>query len=145
MIGVVSSPDHFKARSAIRSTWGAEAKRMNIPVKFFVGELDQQKEGYKDIAAHLTSEDDVVRVTGFTESYHNLTAKAISIFLFAKENDFSGVMKVDDDTFINVKYLQTLVGSQSKVEETFMGYLQDTAAVVKNPGSRWYTFDQYPH
>merc|ERR1712196_197289 len=84
MIAVVSSPNHFSARKAIRVTWGSRAKGHGIPVKFFVGKYDPTKPDAGEIKAKLekeqTENNDMIRPDSFTESYHNLTAKAISIF-----------------------------------------------------------------
>jgi hypothetical protein len=95
MIAVVTSPTHFLARQAIRITWAADAKSVGVPVKFFIGQVPEEK---KDLEIKLKDEpDDVVRLDDFTEDYHNLTAKALDIFSYAYENCYTGVFKVDDE------------------------------------------------
>merc|ERR1711871_1756125 len=134
MIAVVSSPDHFKARKAIRSTWGAQARAMGITVKHFVGQIAPDNEERDSIEAHLAEEGgDAVRATHFTESYHNLTSKALFIFEYARSNCYNGVMKVDDDTFLNVGRLKWFLDNNGNIKDLYFGNMMYDAPVVKKP------------
>lgn len=149
MIAVVSAPDHFAARKAIRVTWSSRAKAHGIPVKFFVGKIDPKKEDQDKINLKLLKEqnenDDMVRPDSFIESYHNLTAKAISIFQYGYRNCFNGLMKVDDDTFLNVDRLKWNLDQESDLTDLWGGDFFWNSPVVKNPEGRWFAYDQYPY
>jgi len=142
MIAVISSPGHVRARDAIRDTWGKEAKYYGIPVKFFVGQLP---EANSELESRLSAESDVVRCGDFTESYHNLTTKALDVYAFAHQQCFAGVFKVDDDSYVRVGYLLDFLDHQADLVSMYAGMFIVGAPVMKNPEGRWYAFDQYPH
>jgi len=143
MIAVVTSPTHFLARQAIRITWAADAKSVGVPVKFFIGQVPEDK---KDLEIKLRDEpDDVVRLNDFTEDYHNLTAKALDIFSYAFENCYTGVMKVDDDSYVRANHLLEFLATQSDWTNMYAGSMTRKAPVIKDPNGRWFAFDQYPH
>jgi len=144
LIAVVSSPAHFRARESIRSTWGQDAANWGIDVKFFMGQLPRgpNKEEHE---SRIRSETDVVEFDDFTESYHNLTAKALDIFDYAYKTGFAGVMKVDDDTYVHIGRLSEFLTNNADWTNLYAGDFNENTYVVTDPKGRWYAFDQYPH
>lgn len=147
MIGVVSAPLHFKARQAIRESYAKEASASGIPVLFFVGELAASMPNKAKVEMELAGETDVVRLHGFEEGYHALSQKALGIFKHGYNACFMGVMKVDDDVFVNVQGLKKfLTGPDSlSLMSTYAGNVQHDSPVEKSPSGKWYAYDQYPH
>jgi len=143
MISVVSSPKHFLAREAIRQTWAADARSVGITVKFFIGQLPEDQ---MNLNKKINEEgDDVVRLTDFTENYHNLTAKALGIFGYAHEKCMTGVFKVDDDSYVRVNKLLEFLATQNDWNSLYAGVMVRDAPVFKDPNGRWYAYDQYPY
>jgi len=146
LIGVVTSPWHQNARKSIRETWGIEAAQLGIPVKFFIGRLSSScSVSESELQEEATKYGDVVRLTEFTESYHNLTSKAIGIFEYGYDNGYRGVFKVDDDSYLRVHKLVRHLSSYPDLEHLFSGSFIRGNPVGRVPNTRWYAFDQYPH
>eukprot|EP00299_Pterocystis_sp_00344_P014021 c6933_g1_i1.p1 GENE.c6933_g1_i1~~c6933_g1_i1.p1 ORF type:complete len:445 (+),score=124.54 c6933_g1_i1:151-1335(+) len=141
MIGVISSPSHIVARDVIRNTWAKDAQAMGIEVKFFVGLTPPDK---SDLEAKLAKESNLVRFDDFIENYHNLTAKAIDVFSYARDRCVAGLLKVDDDTLVRVPKLMSFL-AQFELENLYSGNIIRSAPVIKNPQGRWYAYDQYPY
>ncbi len=95
----MSSPSHATARDAIRKTFAVDARNSGrAEVKFFVGQIPDGDMRKAEHEKQLALESDVIRFTDFTESYHNLSAKALDIFSYASENKYHNLLKTDDDT-----------------------------------------------
>jgi len=148
LIGVMTAPKHVEARQAIRATWAKFldpsshdhnenlAKAMDI--KFFVGETSNQS-----LEATLNEEKGVVRLSGFVESYANLSAKTLGIISWAHDHGYSHVMKVDDDVFLQLDLLMDWMRMTDNLDNTYAGEFIYDAEVVSTPSSKWYMSDQY--
>jgi hypothetical protein len=142
LIGVVSSPDHFKARQAIRQTWGSREMRdkYKFDVKFFVGELPPQK---SSLESRINSEEHMVRLSGFVEKYENLASKALGIFGWGYDNGYSMVFKVDDDSYVRPALLHNFLQQQHDTGSLLAGHIVEGCRNKDNPKSKWYFRDQY--
>jgi hypothetical protein len=78
--------------NVIRSTWGADAKVHNIPVRFFVG---SEPKRYESDEVHLKCADD----------YNALPYKTREICRWAQGKMPNHIFLCDTDTYINVKKL----------------------------------------
>jgi len=142
LIAVVTSPEHFKAREAIRNTYASESNRQKygFEIKFFIGDLP---DGKAHLNNKINEESNVVRLSGFVESYNNLAAKALGIFNWGWDNGYDTVFKVDDDSFIRPDYLRGFI-SQHDTRHIFAGHIVSDIRNKDNPKSKWYFRDQYP-
>lgn len=95
----MSSPSHVNARAAIRDSYAISASESGrATVKFFVGQLPNDFPERAKMDAFISSEPHMVRLHDFTESYHNLSYKALDIFKYAYDQGYCAVLKADDDT-----------------------------------------------
>jgi len=146
LIVVCSAIPNFDARMAIRSSWGKQEDLVpGIQIIFLVGtventwnstdlpELEKEAEMYNDIL----QED-------FIDSYANLTIKSLMMLKwFNKTCDLGSkkrveyLMKTDDDMFINLAKLNTVVRENRK-PTLLMGSLICNAVPIKDPHNKYY-------
>jgi hypothetical protein len=132
LIAVVTAPTHFYAREVIRNTWARDAKNAGIHVNFFMGKLPDDLPDRQKIETRLLGEGDLIRSDSFVESYHNLTAKAISIINFASMNSYQGLLKVDDDSYVRVDHLTTFLGQFPDWSNLYSGQFVSGTSVVRH-------------
>lgn len=148
LIAVVSSPNHFGARDAIRKSYALDAiSSGRAQVKFFVGQLDNTTlPNVDELEKRINAEPDMVRFDDFIESYHNLSYKALDIFKWASDNGYHNVFKVDDDTYVRVNLALSFLDEHNQNPYMYAGAFVDGGkAMIDNPKSKWYMKDQYPY
>eukprot|EP00298_Acanthocystis_sp_HF-20_P013075 c20196_g1_i1.p1 GENE.c20196_g1_i1~~c20196_g1_i1.p1 ORF type:complete len:370 (+),score=129.31 c20196_g1_i1:475-1584(+) len=152
LIAVVSAPLHEDARVSIRKSWAnlPQHHSKKIDVRFFVGEISDSVERKSEIDLLLKNSSDVIRLNSFIENYHNLTKKAKAIYKWAYSNNYSAVMKVDDDSYVNIDNLWNYIEQHSDIiDNIYAGHINRAewgeCHVHTNPSSKWYMYDQYPH
>jgi hypothetical protein len=156
LIGVITAPGHVRARDAIRRVWQSYLTSNRISasdingasLKFFIGELSANAtaEGLGEkLEKEATENGDIVRLTGFTEHYFNLTRKTISVISWARQNGYSNLFKVDDDTFLRVDNLLALLKMEMRPQFIYAGSFVSDTPVMDNPESKWYNKDLYPY
>ncbi|KAG8299008.1 hypothetical protein J6590_002977 [Homalodisca vitripennis] len=123
LMAVISATGHFRARLAVRMTWGQLARRSNLVIAFFVGR-DPDPEVMEMIHRENTVYKDVVQVeTG--DVYDNLTLKVLSMLEWADRFcplvDY--VFKVDDDIFVNIPLLLRVSDGNLGSNRTMYGNL----------------------
>jgi len=116
---VTSSPVNFDARRAIRQTWGSKADltRRGIRLVFVLGWSGNEKT--ENLVAKEAAEYGDIIEEDFLDSYHNLTLKSVAMLKWvnltcSNEKGTTGsfahyILKVDDDIFINVDRLLTVI------------------------------------
>uniref|UniRef100_UPI00398E645D beta-1,3-galactosyltransferase 5-like n=1 Tax=Pristiophorus japonicus TaxID=55135 RepID=UPI00398E645D len=144
VILVCSAQDEFKARSAIRQTWGGErmlhGKR--VVVYFLLGYNQEHQE-------HLLEEGllhkDIIQKE-FSDTYYNLTTKVLMglewVNRYCPSTSF--VMKTDSDMFVNIYNLIELL-SQTSHRNIYTGYIWEHSRPMRDKSSKWYVSKQeYP-
>ncbi|KAK6195351.1 hypothetical protein SNE40_000801 [Patella caerulea] len=120
VIMVLTQHEHLLERTAIRETWGSVAKNKPWPGRRLHGEVRMIFLLGKSTNSTLNSQvRDEAKITkdivqaDFQESYYNLTFKVLMGFKWVKtfcpETQF--VMKIDEDTFIDVPRILNLLVS----------------------------------
>jgi len=106
---VISAPDHFKQREAIRNSWGKTKDNKEVVFSFLVG-LSDNTTLDKDVADESTKNGDVI-VNNINDSYQNLSLKTISAFVWFKQfcSKSRFLLKVDDDMFVQINRLLELI------------------------------------
>jgi len=152
LIGVVSAPNHEDARNSIRKTWAKISDNLGkkIDVRFFVGQISDEVKNKAELEILLNNSNDVIRLNTFVENYYNLTKKAKAIFSWANANGYSALMKVDDDTYVNIDNLwEFILHNSDIIEVIYAGHINKVeygeCRVHRNPQSKWYMIDQYPY
>ncbi|KAK4469876.1 hypothetical protein MN116_007384 [Schistosoma mekongi] len=152
LITVHTHPSHRQKRDLIRGTWGSLSRVNNrkIAVLFFMG-LSNNLTEQKMIEEEERIHSDIVQ-RAFLEHYTNMTRKHITIMEWISKgycNNVQFLVKVDDDTFVDIFHLTTYLESkQTQLNGTF--YCSATSNVkVKRPNSvknfKWQITDkEYP-
>nr|XP_024217476.1 beta-1,3-galactosyltransferase 1-like [Halyomorpha halys] len=137
IIVVFSAPENFAQRNAIRETWGSY-NITTMRVAFLLGSsvnngsqllVEEENAVFRDLIQE-----------NFVDSYNNLTVKSVMMLKWFLSNCPSQnfLMKTDDDVFINIEYLSTLI---SKVDSHFVliGRLICKRKPILDPAHKWYT------
>lgn len=133
IIVVTSAIKNFKRRQAIRETWGKDvitfSKRMKL--LFLVGELPNDMLQIEINQEHKNFGD--VLQASFIDSYANLTIK--SLFMLKWFSQFCTkhtqyLMKVDDDMYINIPEVYSLVRENVQMN-MLTGFMHCGAAPMK--------------
>ncbi|KAK7501947.1 hypothetical protein BaRGS_00006699 [Batillaria attramentaria] len=143
---VVSKPENTQLRLAIRRTWGRDlnAERSEVVLRFFVG----QDDSWDDIVEREQALHGDVMKTDFVDTYVNLSYKVLASISWAVGTFTTAayVMKVDDDTYVNLPYLlHELRHDVMKGQYGVMGAVCVNSTVVRHPGDKWFVSDlDYP-
>jgi len=97
-----------------------------------------------DVEQRLAVEPNVIRLSGFQESYSNLSAKTLGIIGWAADQGYSHLMKVDDDVYLQLELIDSFLSSTPALDVTYGGEFCSGASPISNPQSKWYMSDQYP-
>ncbi|KAL4230796.1 hypothetical protein ACF0H5_011171 [Mactra antiquata] len=151
MIYIHSAPEHSERRRVIRNTWGSTQVLTKHKAKliFIMGEVSDL-----NLQATLETESDLYKdiVQGnFTDTYRNLTYKAITGLRWVTENCPKAmyVLKTDDDIVVDIHRVVRLMRSyiENKWGKTNIlgGYIWTHMNVDRNKSSKWYTSpDEFP-
>ncbi|KAJ3588739.1 hypothetical protein NHX12_009593 [Muraenolepis orangiensis] len=145
------APANWKARDAVRKTWGSETRVQGelVQTVFLLGLpssgniVVQQEHVLKENLQHH----DLIQ-SDFIDSYHNLTIKTMVImdWLASRCHMVPYAMKIDSDMFLNVENLVKMLkmpGTPTKEYAT--GRLKSQTPVVRAKDSQWYVpEDIYP-
>jgi len=128
-IAILSAPDYFEYRNVTRNTWLRHLKDPHynrglfevIGYGFVVGQTNHSVV-QKMIEEESNNYGDILQVE-MNDSYRNLTRKSVSILNWVNSNcahvDF--MMKVDDDVYVNVHNLGTVLTKLSPAEVGLYG------------------------
>ena len=142
-IAILSAPDYFEYRKVTRNTWLRHLKDPHynrglfdvIGYGFVVGQTNYSIV-QKMIEEESKNYGDILQVE-MNDSYRNLTRKSVSILNWVNSNcahvDF--VMKVDDDVYVNVHNLATVVTKLSPSKVSLYGKHGYPEFLVRTPQS----------
>ena len=152
---VVSSPDGFVRRNAIRATWGQSYMRSNYKVTdsikvskkdvylpedvvktvFLIGS-SPNKEITDLVETEATVYGDIV-IGGLHEHYRNLTMKTRLGLKWAYYHcKAKYILKTDDDVFVNPLPLVQWLRTQKRVK-FYSGWCNFNSPVVRDPNNKW--------
>ena len=102
-IGILCRASAFRARYAIRSTWGEMAKAIrSVRVYFLLGHTDVAPHVQKELVAENATYKDLV-LLNMTDSYRNLFQKSYKWFEHASAyTTCNYIFKTDDDGYVRV-------------------------------------------
>jgi len=145
---VISAPDHFKQREAIRNSWGNTKDNKEVVFSFLVG-LSDNSTVDKAVANESIKNGDVI-VNNIDDLYQNLSLKTISAFNWLKQfcPKSKFLLKVDDDMFVQINRLLELIGElllKNERPRLILGNISRGWKPVRNPQSKYLiTEAQYP-
>jgi len=143
---VISAPDHFKQREAIRRSWGQSAE--TVVFTFLVG-MSENESVSRDVMQETEIHKDIV-INKITDLYQNLSLKTLSAFHWLLKHCHGSefLLKVDDDMFVQVEKItakiNTILDTQSR-PRLILGNISRGWKPVRNPKSKYrITEAQYP-
>ena len=146
-IVVISAPDHYKQRDAIRRSWGQSSDR-TVAFTFLVGISEDESVSRKVMQEAETHKDIVINK--ITDLYQNLSLKTLSAFHWMLKHcpQSQFLLKVDDDMFVQVEKLtatiSTILENHSR-PRLILGNISRGWKPVRNPKSKYLiTEAQYP-
>ena len=160
VIVITSAVDNQERRQAIRNTWCSKQDKFSqlyqdqFQCFFMVGRPSDhnlwQALGDESLLYH-----DLITAS-YVDTYRNLTYKVLSGFQWVATQcrEVQYIFKTDDDCFVNVAILLSLIQSNTvDIENVYIGKLlsgDDQTAVIRNKYSKWrvsrteYQSDNYP-
>ncbi|CAL8277023.1 unnamed protein product [Arctogadus glacialis] len=138
------APGNWKARDAIRRTWGNETLIQGelIQTVFLLGVPNSGN--IKVLQRNVRTENrlyhDLIQ-SDFIDSYHNLTIKTMVImdWLASRCPMVPYAMKIDSDMFLNVENLVSMLKTPGTPTTIYMtGRLKNESPVVREKNSQWY-------
>lgn len=142
---ILSSPGNIEQRNAIRETWASEFDEKSQYL-FAIGKMNIDKTTLNVLRDEQAVHGDILLLP-VHESYSRLTKKLLAAIIHvASTYTFRFLLKVDDDSFVNVK---TLIGTLDSVESNipvYWGYFNGKATVFKKgkwKEDEWFLCDKY--
>lgn len=138
MILVTSAPNHTDARLAIRQTWGHFNQRRDIGIGFVVAVASQPALN-EAIRVEQGVYGDLIQAR-FVDAYEHLTFKTVSMFEWIDSycSRVPFMLKTDDDMFINVPLLLTLLEKQRQAKRSMFGRLARKWKPERNAQSKYF-------
>ncbi|KAL3836337.1 hypothetical protein ACJMK2_021770 [Sinanodonta woodiana] len=152
LVFVPSLPANTNERQTIRRTWGNFASQntssFNISARlvFMLGRMTNGIMFDRLVQKESTEYKDIVQFDFFESSY-NLTRKMMYGLRWVKTycNSVKYILKVDDDTFINVARLSNYLLTDSNINnKTIHGYSYPNGGPVLREGKYAVTKDDFP-
>eukprot|EP00299_Pterocystis_sp_00344_P018674 c9318_g1_i1.p1 GENE.c9318_g1_i1~~c9318_g1_i1.p1 ORF type:complete len:399 (+),score=71.93 c9318_g1_i1:296-1492(+) len=135
---------------------GAGHVVFDFVVRFFVGEVvdGDEADGDEEMSERAILEEmrqygDVVQLKGFEDTYAALSNKTLEMIVWAHNNSFQMVVKVDDDTYLVsselIKSLETVAAATPNgITYSYAGVIHRDFPVISQVQSKWYMRDEYP-
>lgn len=143
-IGVLSAPNHFAERMAVRKTWmqTSAITSSNVVVRFFVA-LNPRKEVNAVLKKEAAFFGDIV-ILPFMDRYELVVLKTIAICEFGVQNVSAAyIMKCDDDTFVRVSTVLKEIEGISSNKSLYMGNLNLLHRPLRS--GKWaVTYEEWP-
>lgn len=140
IIYVLSAPNNFQNRIAIRNTWSNDS---NIRVVYLLGttlnetlnkQIENESLEFKDILQG-----------DFIDNYQNLTIKTLMGLNWSANYCFNKsyfIAKIDDDVIVNTKqlisYLKNLIETKANIYNKFFCYYHVNAVVRRDNTNKFY-------
>ena len=138
-VAVISAPNYFEKRQSIRETWRKHLLKSDLHVAGFAFILGSpQGESAVKVQKAIEEESrlngDIIQVD-MVDAYHNLTTKVAALLNWIDGHcqgvDF--VLKVDDDVYVNVRNLVSVLKSLSPSNHFIYGtHLNNTLTPLRS-------------
>lgn len=149
VIGIHTSFGQKRNRDAIRKAWmstGAALKRMEdekgIVVRFIIGRSANQGDSLdRAIINENRQTNDFIILNDHVEAPEELPKKTKLFFAHAADNwDAEFYAKVNDDVYVNIDALVTMLEAHLQVPRTYIGCMK-SGEVFSDVGHKWYESD----
>ncbi|XP_059589800.1 hydroxyproline O-galactosyltransferase HPGT1 isoform X1 [Vitis vinifera] len=149
VIGIHTSFGQKRNRDAIRKVWmltGAALKKMEdekgIVVRFIIGRSANQGDSLdRAIINENRQTNDFIILNDHVEAPEELPKKTKLFFAHAADNwDAEFYAKVNDDVYVNIDALVTMLEAHLQVSRTYIGCMK-SGEVFSDVGHKWYESD----
>ncbi|XP_046460823.1 lactosylceramide 1,3-N-acetyl-beta-D-glucosaminyltransferase A-like [Daphnia pulex] len=151
-VAVISAPNNFEKRATIRSTWPSHLKNQSninrqldvVGFGFIVG-LTNNKTVQQKLTEESAKHNDILQVN-VHDKYRNLSVKAAGLlnWLNSRCSPVDFVLKVDDDVYVNVHNLATVLHSFSPLEPSIYGHKAGGSHPSRTEGKWPSSFEDWP-
>lgn len=128
---IMSSPFGAPRRGAIRRSWLQLYHRSldtEITTRFVIGIRNLRDKKRYEILNESSLYQDIILLNDMEDSYHNLTWKVLhTLTLVYREMDFHFLVKVDDDSYVQVNKLVSALRKMGCPGRLFWGYFMGCA------------------
>ena len=148
LIIILTVHKNLLQRNALRETWLTYSKNNTADIRyaFLLGEVSDSRQR-EDVLKESERFGDIIK-EDFVDSYTNLTYKTIMGFKWAstKCNVAKFVMKTDDDMYVNIPNLLSIVKNNASLLQTHIGgSCAQVAGPIRNRKSKWFaSVKSYP-
>ncbi|XP_070541732.1 uncharacterized protein [Ptychodera flava] len=141
LLAVMTSPTNFGRRRAIRETWGMHYENITdfyVKTVFMVG-IPRDEETQFMLKEENDYYHDIVQST-FIDSYQNLTLKTVMMLKWVANYcpNSKFVIKVDDDVFVNIENVISLLNGAQSTEYS-LGFILYNSWPIRDPKHKNYT------
>ncbi|XP_062582547.1 beta-1,3-galactosyltransferase 1-like [Saccostrea cucullata] len=139
LVIVCVSSGNSEQRQTIRETWGSVAEYdPSIKLMFLLGN-PQNITIQTQVVVESAKYHDVIQ-EDFIDSYRNLSIKSVALLKWVHQfcNDAEYVLKTDDDMFIHIRNLITILKKKNPINAV-IGRRINGATPLRDENSKWYT------
>jgi len=131
---ILSAPKNLGWRQAVRGTWLKQcAPNDRCRPLFAVGSKHLDEESVNELRWESSEYGDIIILPSVEDSYASLTDKVLTAFVTVDEEwDFNYLLKVDDDSFVNLQALIRELENSNYKDGLYWGYFDGRAPVFKN-------------
>ena len=139
LIYVITSPDHFKQREILRSTWARKSDYVSLTI-FVIG-LTSSNSTQKTIDQEMDRFGDMIQAD-FVDSYRNLTLKDIAAMKWIKDYcpNAEYVIKADDDIVVDIRHIAQIIKKQVYRDEEILPHMLclsvSNSGIIRSPQSK---------
>ncbi|KAK6184185.1 hypothetical protein SNE40_002104 [Patella caerulea] len=152
LIFILSLPEHFLQREAIRQTYGRVVRKEpwpgqtifgSVQIVFLFGKSNTTAKQML-LQKEADAKGDIVQAD-FVESYYNLTYKVLMGFKWAKYDcpNAVNIMKIDEDTFLDIPRITNIMVS-ADLDNTIYGHFHYSDPVERKPIKSKVSMKAYP-
>ena len=134
VIVIISHPENLERRNVIRQTWlniKDRSIRKDVLPLFVVGNENLSELVAKNLEEETSSNKDVL-VLPIQETYNSLTQKVLASLVQIERNvKYSFLLKVDDDSFVNLPVMVEELRNSNYKKELYWGFFDGRAPIQK--------------
>eukprot|EP00980_Cylindrotheca_fusiformis_P011751 scaffold2794_cov100-Cylindrotheca_fusiformis.AAC.9 len=155
VILVMSAPDNFIRRQAIRKTWKQNHTNNNTDVVFIIGQQQEEEENVNNNNIHFLQQEqdlyqDLIEIP-MMDHYRLLPEKVIQSYSWALDTypNIEWLVKVDDDNYVNISKLQRYLIKYNSNIPILIGKIVPKSKVARvgkwAEEMEYYPYDYYPY
>lgn len=144
---IMSAPDNVIKRHALRLTWLSLVNHESVKYFFVIGSKQILGNNENVLLTEESHYSDLLILPDVEEGYDLLTTKLLASFSWVNKNlEFEFLLKVDDDSYVDIRQLVIELSRKTDTKNLYWGYFNGHAQ-VKQKGKwaeqNWNICDRY--